>query len=791
MYIVSLDEYGDFEKKEEKYYENNSYQKKEKYVERASLIGGIIFDDKGITSEIKHELSRIRAYYEQITKEVAEEVAGRIDWIISFPHIFHCKRTKDIEEKEIQDELVRRAKKKVTATISEFMQNGTYQGETIKSDNGKIPPRKGEYRIYAVFKSDVGVSKRNVDNTNTFLSDSFASNLYINMASSVIDRVVFNNPYTGNKPIFSLELATRVTADLKMKGELARQYRQHGYNEPNVVNIKNKDDEGENGKTFFKVTDKDVYRMIISNYVKNNNPLDAAVKKCVVKSINYSVDRKEAKNNGFLYMADSVCSVLSYGLEKNRKFSESRFNELYKRACKILPEDKLLIFAYDDIDEDFKVALNCYLNNNYYEALKVSYKCGNKKGKFAKFYKEKWFTFIEKMVVSSMNVNAFRNLVADYSNSQYSNTYDQLMGLYILTIIEKLGNNIKPYIKTVESQSIYATLYEAAMVSYCHMGDSKNAEKYYKKILQYAYTIKVEDLIRIRDMLCVCYSDSFEWNKALKLARKNVKVQSALSDIKRNIIDKKYYEGFLGEAKSLSQSGQLYAFCRDSHAEKYFINSLNIVKEKSANYYITMSYLLHYYIDQNMEEKYKSLAYEYFGNKEDLEEQLDYIFEEGLSEDPFLNVKFALYVYIKALYLFNKDKITDSLWDKISKIEVYVNEEYKCFNGTWKLDGHPTELIKKYVVLIAIDRGDVKTAKKNKDTLIKMVDESDTIVNFITWLSVIDICRMQGDTRSDDMILEIADKLSNTYESFASLKDIKNTSEIYKILKNYFTYMYC
>ena len=51
----------------------------------------------------------------------------------------------------------------------------------------------------------------------------------------------------------------------------------------------------------------------------------------------------------------------------------------------------------------------------------------------------------------------------------------------------------------------------------------------------------------------------------------------------------------LGQA--YSQLGQVYAYLKREEAESYFMKALSIFQEGTDDYYRTLSYLLHYYID--------------------------------------------------------------------------------------------------------------------------------------------------------------------------------------------------
>lgn len=73
--------------------------------------------------------------------------------------------------------------------------------------------------------------------------------------------------------------------------------------------------------------------------------------------------------------------------------------------------------------------------------------------------------------------------------------------------------------------------------------------------------------------------------------------------------------GFEAMGKAHSQRGQVYAFKREQCAEAEFRAALVHFEEASANYKITQSYLLQYYLDTGNKEAYLEEAEGYFGRK--------------------------------------------------------------------------------------------------------------------------------------------------------------------------------
>jgi hypothetical protein len=85
----------------------------------------------------------------------------------------------------------------------------------------------------------------------------------------------------------------------------------------------------------------------------------------------------------------------------------------------------------------------------------------------------------------------------------------------------------------------------------------------------------------------------------------------------------------MNHAKALSQLGQAYAYNGSSEAEDAFLKALRMFEKNSYNYQITLSYLLHYYLDSGEKNKYGKYVVEYFGGNERLSDQLKYILQES------------------------------------------------------------------------------------------------------------------------------------------------------------------
>ena len=86
-----------------------------------------------------------------------------------------------------------------------------------------------------------------------------------------------------------------------------------------------------------------------------------------------------------------------------------------------------------------------------------------------------------------------------------------------------------------------------------------------------------------------------------------------------------------------------------------------------------------------------------------MSEQFNYIAKEGSKEkNAKFSMKYALYVYVKALYVFYLDEIPVKLLNKLKNIEKALCDVSKKVEK--QINGHPWELIYKYIALIMKNR---------------------------------------------------------------------------------------
>lgn len=298
--------------------------------------------------------------------------------------------------------------------------------------------------------------------------------------------------------------------------------------------------------------------------------------------------------------------------------------------------------------------------------------------------------------------------VKKYRESVLNNNLNQEKLVYIYEHLEKMSQNI--IFESKKDESELYDLYDSGLSAYIHNGNLTDAKICFEKAKQYAEYVATEAYLRTRNKMVVFQCDNLNFEEALVLADENVTYHDLLSEMKKELYGSSFTVA-LNHAIALSQRGQVYAFMNDERAESDFLAALEIMDEGTPERYITQSYLLHYYLCQRQKEKYEKLAIEYFGDKTSLVEQFNCIAKEGSKEKKVkLSMNYALYVYVKALYVFYLDEIPAKLLNKLKNIEKALCDVSK--KAEKQINRHPWELIYKYVVLIMVSN-DCKIEKNH------------------------------------------------------------------------------
>jgi len=748
MILLALDEQGDFE-----------YMEPDK--KAPIFIGGILFYDGDVEGEKEWELERIAAYYKAVCKEYSTD-----EIILEYPTTLHVsKRCSKVQAKF--------TKIGVSETIKEFLEYGTFKGHALMNGTNELPQRKGVYYPFAYLKSDA--EKIAFSGNGAFLNDREASNLYYHMVHDVLERFVFQNGIKRAKNEFALELATRSTPPFPYHDKRKQMYVNAGY--PIL-------EEEDKGVFYVKLTNKDVYRTTLSELILAN-PMQDTDFDLRVESISYK-SKSGAKSQGFLYLADSICSILGYG--RTGENADEWLLQMDSVASKeIASENNYFLYGYDIVDEDYKRAYSAIEKDNYYEALTEIYNFKVREGEFAKYYRKKWMPYLLEMIQNKMTPVFFEKAVSDFARTLKTNTYNQNIGLFVVEELLKIVEKMKEKQNTAEYEKTFFMLYSAAVSAYSHSGEPRKAKEAYDQAMSYSRYVSVEEFLGLRNKMVVFLTDCFETKEAIKIAEDNLAYQTRMEELRDTITELYSAENFTEKSKTYSQLGQAYAFMKDDRAINCFNEALRAFNKHSANYYITASYLLHYYLEKGMKTEYEKMAEEYFGGNLLPEEQFDYIISEAKKDDPLINYKFALFVFAKSLWIFYKDAISESLWEKIENLPETLRK-----NNIDKYNGHPTQIIAKYMLLLLL----YHNKEKEQTIYRKCLDDpnyagDDSLLHCISQYLQIEVAIYEG--KKDEMsesIKKLAEKMYECFDVFTQEQLEEEYETLWNILSEKFTYMY-
>ena len=750
MITIALDEQGNFE---------GLYD--EKKTGAPIFIGGLVFDELGDDKEYDNERKKISFYLQGI----CEEIGGR------YPSSLHSNGKNNAE--------VAKAKTLITETLPEFLQTGRSKkiAQPYASYLNKEPERQGKYYFFANMICDDG-SHASQEGQSIIVREDYAGNLYMHMAENIVERLIFHNPIVKEIKRVHLELATRV---VKVRQDKYREYRRLGY-----VEDKRKEHYKDGEYTFF-LTTGDNYRTAIDREMQDTEKWDIKFDAVVAKSIFYGVSTDKAKME-FLYMADIVCSVLGFQT-KSENASELVW-ELKKRADFYTGHNENLIFVHDGVDIGFRKAWAKFEDKDYYEALCLAYETVHKDSPFADYYKHIWFSCLEERLREEDSLLHYKIALEKLYNSTRQNNLNQEELFYIFSVLKQMKENMR--FANDEEKAVLYKLYDTGVSAYCHIGQAKKAVRYFEKCQEYASYVGIETYIRTRNKLSVCLSDAFYFEDAKKLAEENREYCEKLIPL-RSFILKTNTEKMTEYGITCSQLGQAYAFLRDKKAEEVFRQSLEQMPDvNSPNYLITLSYLLHFYLDMGMKEEYEQMAEVYFNGNPDLQSQLYYILEEASKgRQGRVSMKFALYVFVRSVYQFYMGDVKEiGIGEQIIQIEEAISNEGE--EAKKQLVGHPWEIIYKYLALIAYDIGKTEEAQKFIAKITKAVSNQGMIIDMICWFGQIEYYIHTGDRmQARQLLAQPPESLEEDNPVYELLQDKRDFQKLYDKLNNtVFTFMY-
>lgn len=694
---------------------------------KTTMIGGFIFDDMNNEEETETERERIRAFYEAVIEEVSHQ---NPEFSFSYPKSLHVGNGSTDAE-------VKKVKRKISDKLPEFIKRGTYSGKALINRRGEeFPKRIGKYVICAVAKSNVGKSSMLKPCLGGFALDDKASNLYFHMASEITSWTVFHNPFFRNMDEMSLHIATRSTADI-VEGKVA-EYKDAGYSSPQKSE---KNDEKNTiikvNKYHYSVMNEDIYRTLVSEKILSKDNSCPKLSSFNVRKIEYK--RKSVNSKGtnsenadyayeFLYFADTVCGYLTYRIEADD------IEEVNRRAEKLTGEENL-IFAYDESDAIFERAWKLYELGFYYDALTQIYDIIVRTDYVAEFYKKKWIPFFIDCICKNYDQISVENAFEKLHQSIMTSNLDQLRAKFIF-------DSLAPVYEQLQSGRLRYIYNDIGVSLYCHIGDTASVKPYFANCESLSEYVGFEEYARTRNRMATAYCDEMNVLEGVKITQVTKGMLEAFINVSKDVFgDGKVPFGTTEYAKTCSLLGQCSSILHDPIATEYFDKALEILDNPGPNYYVTLSYKLHHLIDMEYKDQYIYEIGKCCGESDEVNQQISYIFEKGKGKDSLFTVKHWMYLYLKGAYYFYDDFELETAWSRIDKyIERLMSKDKQ---------GHPWELINKYMALIAQKLGkEEKAVSKYQSRIFKCCSDKGKIIEVIQLMSDLEVDEFRGVQRN-------------------------------------------
>ena len=732
MKIIAFDETGGFEKT----------------TNRIEMIAGTIYDCAGDKSEARRERIRIATFF----KKICRRVEGAV-----YPRDLHHDNATD------NAEIVKKVKTLYSTSLSEFLTRGSFEGVPIRIDGVS---RKGRYTVYSVIKSKKGKSSLLGNKTGSLTKDDYASNLYVHMVQDAVSRALFYNECVEHDETVRLDIPTR-----KYKGEKgeANKYRNIGYK----GDVKDE-------VLYVELLTTGMIRASIEREMLMDAHKRVDVDVLKVHSIYYGGDTDGRQS--FLYLADAICSVLAFRLSYNDK---DLYTTLLKRMEDMTGKNRLL-YIYDDVDNFFSNSWSLINRNELFLSIKSTYGIINGSDDPAAFYRMEWMPILEKQMVKSIqkDPDIYFDAIMAFAREVKGSNLNINELLFSFGVLENVGKNIE--YTNPQQYAIMFNFYDAGVSIYNHVGDGIKAEMYKQKCNEHRKYIETERLLSLENKKIVTLLDQFDYEVAVKQAIRNGEACELAVKSREALLGKDDDNIYL--AKAMSQLGQCYGYLKNNKAERCFTKALSIMDHGTPDYYITTSYLMHYYIEQKDKSQFERYAIEYFGGATSISDRMQYIADEGArGRNGLISVKYASYVFLKGLFQFDSLDITRDLLTQILDWESEISRRNPKVNDEWS--GYPMPLIYKYLAMISLRCDEQIIADMYIKKLEDIKCDSDVleVIKYYCILSIREACNDIGE--KDDLCKKVIDMIRDINPG--CIKETFLKGSVFNAISSIITYMYC
>lgn len=607
MIVISLDEGGDFEKLSDT---------------KCNLIGGLAFECRN-TIDKEQEMKCLETFFRTVCSEQGCQYPADLHYNpntarTGVSNRESAKKVKDALESELPDYLQMRG----------------------RWASGR--PADSRYYLFCMTGDKKGLD----DETRSNMRDDKAAIRYDRMIYRTIDNLLFYNPRFEKQVKYSLHLPTRVyTPDPDKKYE----FRNLGYATRLVRG-------GDYDRNTFVVTDETGYRVAIETAQQRSGRTDLQFD-LMVQSINYETHQPQQQ---FLYLADTLCTVYQnalHGINSNAKALPA----LAECGKALVGEEQTLLWAYHQADVQWQSIWDNYKHGNWFDALSTASEISGSRGSVEKVYQKTWIHWFEGALVSSpLDLRRIRamedalNRLDDYMQDMQKR--QQSTGLYIIDQLKKCHEGIgNPALREPMDYKIAKIM----TALYNHRGDYWKAEEEYKKCIEAARYVPIEEYLGVQLLYIVCLCDASEYERAEQLAGTVLAQHEMLNKLKANINpENKLIPDSYGRA--LSQHAQALTLLKKyDKAIEEFDKALEIFENRKKDWFMTGSYQLHALIEKGDWQEYKKASKEYFGSDIPAKQY------EAIIKGECGKIPFALYVFLKGLWVFTEISLKSEFVKKI------------------------------------------------------------------------------------------------------------------------------
>lgn len=682
MLILSLDESGGFENGAD----DGGFP--------CQLIGGIVFQAED-SDAIKHENNRIKAFL----MAICSKHGGR------FPSDLHLNA--DCSNHNV----VRAIKRDIIEQLPCFFQgSGKFSADNAPS---------GKYSLYCLSSAKRRSASPSLENVSNLIAEDIASNRYEHMVYYAVENALFYDLSHTDKDNI-LRLATRT---IPLKGENAEQnsslrqeYKQLGYTE----SISQSD----SAKCYISITTPASFRTALRQMSMQNTWREGMQVDLKAKSIDY---RSPSCGNSmcFLYLADIICSVYRNAVSNLNVVTDDRvLDRLDNIGGQMTGGEYNSFWAYNDLDLFYRRAFMDVESGNIYSALLNVYEASLLKDAGVAYYKKRWYPQLKSLMKKKATPLTIQSSLEYLRSALYSADFSLVRCSFILNELKDLA---QPYEKSGREVAMLYHLYVVEMTVANHCGKYDAAQQVYEKACNFAKDVNIEDYLELRNLYAVSLTDAGRAEEALSFTTETLRYEQNLIEL-RSVVIPDAPSGALHAGRSESQLGQCYAFCgRWDEAAQHFEKALKIFgADDPVDRQRTLSYYLHALIEQSGgRDIYERYASEYFGAGSDsigYEKQL--IALQAIIDST--SRRFALYVYIKALFVFYRKKAQSNF------VKAFLDwiDSPECAAANERNE-HPWEIIYKYCAALCIYSGDKERASTYQEKAAAWLDDSYELLHRI------------------------------------------------------------